>query len=395
MKRYGHLFEKVVSMDNLFLAYKNAKKGKGWYKEVKEIEKNPWYYLGLLQEMMINHNYHTSDYETFMRKEGKKVREIYKLPFFPDRIAQWAILQIIEPQLLSYFTDDTYSAIPEKGIHAAFKKLRNAVDTVPEEMMYCCKIDCKKFYPSIDHEILKAKYRKKYKDPWLLELIDEIIDSISTCPAIGENIAFYASQGKPIKIINIDGEEFIDGVGIPIGNYFSQYDGNFYLSDFDHYMKEVIHVKHYYRYMDDICVFASNKEELHKILAIMEEYLRINLNLRIKDNYQIFPTFIRGVDFVGYRIFRTYTLLRKSTAVELKRKMIKIRTKVESGHEMNYSEWCSINSYQGWLKHCDSQRLREKYIDPLIPYADSYYNTHIKKGGKNEGSWDGKRLCAA
>ena len=98
-------------MDNLFLAYKNAKKGKGWYKEVKEIEKNPWYYLGLLQEMMINHNYHTSKYETFMRKEGKKVREIYKLPFFPDRIAQWAILQVIEPQLLSYFTDDTYSAI--------------------------------------------------------------------------------------------------------------------------------------------------------------------------------------------------------------------------------------------------------------------------------------------
>lgn len=134
-------------MDNLFLAYKNAKKGKGWYKEVKEIEKNPWYYLGLLQEMMINHNYHTSKYETFMRKEGKKVREIYKLPFFPDRIAQWAILQVIEPQLLSYFTDDTYSAIPEKGIHAAFKKLRNAVDTVPEEMMYCCKIDCKKFIP--------------------------------------------------------------------------------------------------------------------------------------------------------------------------------------------------------------------------------------------------------
>ncbi len=127
----------------------------------------------------------------------------------------------------------------------------------------------------------------------------------------------------------------------------------------------------------------------------MEEYLRINLNLRIKDNYQIFPTFIRGVDFVGYRIFRTYTLLRKSTAVELKRKMTKIRTKVESGYEMNYSEWCSINSYQGWLKYCDSQRLREKYIDPLIPYADNYYNTHIKKGGKNEGSWNGKKLCAA
>lgn len=398
MKRYGHLFEKIVSMDNLYQAYKNAKKGKGWYKEVKEIEKNPWYYLGLLQEMMLNHNYHTSEYETFLRKEGKKVREIYKLPFFPDRIAQWAILQVIEPQLLSYFTDDTYSAIPNKGIHAAFRKLRKEIDTVPEEMEFCCKIDCKKFYPSIDHDILKAKYRQKYKDPWLLELIDEIIDSISTCPATDENIGFYALQGKPINTITINGEEFIEGVGIPIGNYFSQYDGNFFLSDFDHYMKEVLHVKHYYRYMDDICVFASSKEELHQILMLMEEYLRTNLNLRIKNNYQIFPTFIRGVDFVGYRIFKTYTLLRKSTAVELKKKMSAIKIKVESGKEMNYSEWCAINSYQGWLKYCNSHRLCEKYIDPLLPYADHYYQVHIKakkKGGKiNEKSWNSEKLCA-
>lgn len=399
MKRYGHLFEKIVSMDNLFRAYKNAKKGKGWYKEVKEIEKNPWYYLGLLQEMFLNHEYHTSEYETFFRKEGRKVREIYKLPFFPDRIAQWAILQVIEPQLLSYFTDDTYSAIPNKGIHAAFRKLRHAVDTVPDELTYCCKIDCQKFYPSIDHEILKRKYRKKYKDPELLMLIDEIIDSISTCPATDENIAFYTSQGKPVKIITADnGEQFIDDIGIPIGNYFSQYDGNFYLSDFDHFMKEVVHVKHYYRYMDDICVFASTKEELHRILSIMAEYLRTELNLRIKGNYQIFPSFIRGVDFVGYRIFRNYTLLRKSTADQMKSKMTALKIKVESGQEMNYSEWCSINSYKGWLIHCDSHRLEEKYIVPLQPYADRYYETHIKsmKGGKtHEELWKSQKLCAA
>lgn len=399
MKRYGHLFEKIVSMDNLFLAYKNAKKGKGWYKEVREIEKNPWVYLGQLQEMFLNHEYHTSEYETFFRKEGKKVREIYKLPFFPDRIAQWAILQVIEPQLLAYFTDDTYSAIPNKGIHAAFRKLRNAVDAVPDELTYCCKIDCKKFYPSVDHEILKRKYRKKYKDPDLLYLIDEIIDSISTCPATDENIAFYTSQGMDITIVTAEnGEEFIDGVGIPIGNYFSQYDGNYYLSDFDHFMKEVVHVKHYYRYMDDICVFARTKEELHQILAIMEEYLRTELNLRIKDNYQIFPTYIRGVDFVGYRIFRNFTLLRKSTADQLISKMTALRIKVESGQEMNYSEWCSINSYKGWLIHCDSHRLEEKYIVPLQPYADKYYEDHIKskKGGKDHDQpWKSQKQCAA
>ena len=347
MKRYGNLYEKICSMDNLYLAFQHAKKGKGWYKEVQQIEKRPYYYLAGLQWMLQNHLYKTSEYATFTKKDGKKEREIYKLPFFPDRIAQWAVLQVIEPQLLAYFTDDTYSAIPNKGIHAAYKKLRLAVDTVPEEMIYCLKIDCKKFYPSIDHETLKQKFRRKYKDPELLELIDEVIDSISTCPATDENIEFYRSCGNEIKIVKINGKDFIEGVGIPIGNYFSQYDGNFFLSGFDHWIKEVKRVKHYYRYMDDICIFARTKEELHQLLAEINEYFIQNLKLRIKGNYQIFPSFIRGIDFVGYRIFLNSTLLRKSTCQEMKRKMTNIRKKVENGQEMNYSEWCSINVVNG------------------------------------------------
>ena len=389
MKRYGFLFDKVCDMDNLRRAYQNAKKGKGWYREVKQIEQRSGYYLAALQWMLKTGNYHTSEYGMFKKVEGKKEREIYKLPFFPDRIAQWAILQIIEPTLLDYFTEDSYSAIPNKGIHDAFRKLRRAVDHSPEEMLYCLKIDCKKFYPSIDHDILKKQFRRKYKDPALLSVIDEIIDSISTCPATEENIAFYKSCGKPITIVQRNGEQFIDGVGIPIGNYFSQYDGNLYLTGFDHWMKEVMHVKHYYRYMDDICVFADSKERLKQLLESMNLYLKTNLNLRMKGNYQIFPSFIRGVDFVGYRIFRNYTLLRKSTCDSMKRKMTALRVKVESGKEMNYSEWCSVASYKGWVIHCDSFRLTEKYIAPVQPYADKYYLDHIKKkkkGGKQNES---------
>ena len=396
VKRYGNLYEKICSMENLELAFKNAKKGKGWYKEVQQIEKRPYYYLAGLQWMLKNHKYKTSEYATFTKKDGKKEREIYKLPFFPDRIAQWAVLQVIEPQLLAFFTDDTYSAIPNKGIHAAFKKLRKAVDTVPEEMTYCLKIDCKKFYPSIDHETLKQKFRRKYKDPELLELIDEIIDSISTCPATEENIEFYESCGNEINIVTLNGKQFISGVGIPIGNYFSQYDGNFFLSEFDHWIKEVKHIKRYYRYMDDICIFAKTKEELHQLLSEIDEYFKVNLKLRIKGNYQIFPSFVRGIDFVGYRIFKDYTLLRKSTCQQFERKMTAIRKKVESGQEMNYSEWCSINSYKGWLKHCDSYRLSEKYIEPIQPYADRYYKEHIKKkGGRKHETVSESKKCAA
>lgn len=387
MKRYGNLYSKICSMDNLKLAFKNARKGKGWYAEVRMVEADLDHYLKELQEMLQNHTFRTSAYVTFTKRDSRKDRIIYKLPFYPDRIVQWAVLQVIEPQLLAYFTDDTYSAIPNKGIHAAFKKLRKDVDEHSDEMLYCCKIDCKKFYPSIDHDILKAKYRKKYKDPELLMLIDEIIDSISTCPANDENIAFYAGQGKEIRTVtNDDGQDYILGVGIPIGNYFSQYDGNYYLSEFDHWMKETKHIKFYYRYMDDICIFAKTKEELHTILQEVEKYLKDNLNLRLKGNYQIFPSFIRGVDFVGYRIFKGFTLLRKTTCQQMKQKMMKLIAKVQKGQEMNYSEWCSINSYKGWLKHCDSFRLTQKYIAPLQQYADDYYTKHIKPDkGKKKG----------
>lgn len=96
MKRYGHLYEKIYDMENLKLAHQHAKKGKGWYAEVQMIDSDPDKYLKELQDMLINKTYHTSEYEVFYKNEHGKTRKIYKLPYFPDRVAQWAILQVIE-----------------------------------------------------------------------------------------------------------------------------------------------------------------------------------------------------------------------------------------------------------------------------------------------------------
>jgi len=336
-------------MENLKLAHQNAKKGKGWYAEVKMVDENPEYYLKLLQEMLLNHTYRTSEYTTFIKQDSGKERVIYKLPYFPDRICQWAILQVIEPILIRNFTDDTYSAIPGRGIHQAFTRIKKAVQNDVPGTQYCLKLDAKKYYPSINHNILKDKYRRLFKDNDLLWLLDEIIDS---------------TPGD---------------TGIPIGNYLSQYSGNFYLSSFDHWLKEVKGVKYYYRYMDDIVILASSKEYLHQLRKDIAEYFHKELKLSVKENWQVFPTFVRGIDFVGYRIFLGYSLLRKTTCKQMKAKMVKIRKKVESGHEMNFSEWCSINSYKGWLIHCDSYRLKAKYIDPIQKYADDYYIKNIKR----------------
>lgn len=364
------MYEKIYDLENLRKAHQHAKKGKSWYREVREIDKDPDRYLIQIQKMLVDHTYKTSDYDVFYKRDGKKLRKIYKLPYYPDRICQWAVIQVIEPCIINNLTADTYSAIPGRGIHRCLAKLQTAMWNDPEGCRYCLKLDAKHYYQSINHDILKSKYSKMFNDPELLWLLNEIIDSIST------------AETEDLTAIYPQGEDIDSETGIPIGNYLSQYSGNYYFSDFDHWIKEQKHVKHYFRYMDDMVIFGRTKEELFALNDEIDDYFRDELKLRIKANWQVFPTYVRGVDFVGYRTFYKYALLRKSTCLKMEKTMNAIGSKVKSGNMMNYSEWCSVNSYKGWLQHADTFRLTQKYITPLHPYVDDYYKRIIKEGGK-------------
>ena len=347
MKRIGYLYEQIYDMNNLKLAHKNARRGKGWYKEVCRVDNEPDKYLGILQEQLKNQSYNTSDYIIFERQEGVKLREIYKLPYFPDRICQWALLQVIEPILMKQLVRDTYSAIPGRGIHLAMNRLTKAIKEDREGTQYCLKLDVRKYYPNINHDILKSIYRKIFKDEKLLWLIDEIIDS---------------TEGNK---------------GIPIGNYMSQWSGNLYLSPFDHWLKEVKGIKHYYRYMDDIVILHESKEYLHQLKLEIEQYLKQELDLEVKDNWQVFPTAIRGIDFLGYRIFPDFILLRKGTLKRMKLKVKEINKYLKVNDLITHNQWCSLNSYYGWLLYCNSYRLQEKYIIPLRGQMEKFYKEVI------------------
>lgn len=372
MKRYNNLYEKIYSMDNLKLAHRNASKGKGWYEEVRAVDNNEDYYLKKLQCQLIDKSYKTSQYEIFKKNDNGKSRTIYKLPYYPDRICQWAIIQVIEPILIKKFTKDTYSAIPKRGSHLIIKQLngcykktksgdlkyeKSVFEKDTQGTKYCLKIDVKKYYPSINHDILKQKYKNTFKDKDLNWLISEIIDSISTC--------------------EFEDYEYSEKTGIPIGNYLSQYSGNLYLSDFDHWMKEVKKVKHYFRYMDDIVVLSGDKKELSSLFYDIQTYFNSKLKLTIKCNYQIFPTLKRGLDFVGYRFFGKFCLLRKTTCKRFKIKMRFILKSAIKSTVIIHSQWCSINSYKGILKWCDSIKLYDKYMKPLDLYCDKFYKTNI------------------
>lgn len=396
MKLHGNLFEKIIDEENLKLAHRHARKGKGWYDEVRKVDSNIrkssdgfGTMLKKLQKSLIEHTYQTSPYTMKQKKEGKKIRDLYKLPYYPDRIGQWAVIQIIEPYLINHLISDTYSAIPGRGIHYGLKRVQKAMWEDVWNCQYCLKLDARHFYQSINHEILKDKFRRIFKDMDVIWFIEEVIDSIETAtPEDRERLKHLKEPSSKILNRYVRGRNetpeqrktryLNSGVGLPIGNYFSQYGGNFYFSEFDHFMKEDLHHDHYYRYMDDLVIFAETKEKLHKLLFQIDHYFQTNMRITLKDNYQIFPTYKRGVDYLGYRIFLEYTLLRKSTCEMYKRKMIWIRQKVESGIGITFTDYCCFNSYNGWLKWCDHFRLYKKYGEPLEQPMFDYYRISIR-----------------
>ena len=316
MKRIGNLYEKIYNIDNIIFADTIARKGKMNQPGVISHDKFRKENILKLHEMLKNKSYKTSEYTTFTIYEPKE-RIIFRLPYFPDRITHHAIMNVLEPIFVSTFTADTYSCIKKRGIHAAAYAVRRALKDV-EGTQYCMKLDVKKFYPNIDHDVLKQLLRKKIKDNDLLWLLDEIIDSTD---------------------------------GLPIGNYLSQYFANFYLSYFDHWIKEEKRVKYYFRYADDLVILSDNKPYLHQLLADIRVYMHDKLKLEIKHNYQIFPVDIRGIDFIGYVFRHTHILLRKSIKQNFARMIAKRKNNQ------------SIASYSGWAKHCDSKNLLKKLLN--------------------------------
>lgn len=332
MKRYGNLYAQICAINNLRLAAQNAASGKRRRSEVTaffaRLEEN----LEQLNRELTEKRYKTSPYDVFVKFEGKR-REIYKLPF-RDRVVHWAIMQVLEPIWTPQFTADTHACIKGRGMHSLLRKLREDLRNDPEGTAYCLKLDIRKFYPSIDHEKMKAVVRRKIKDPEVLWLLDGIIESAP---------------------------------GVPIGNYISQYFANLYLSELDHLLKEVAGVRYYYRYADDMVLLAGDKPTLHGWLVLINDWLNVERHVDLKGNYQVFPVESRGIDFVGYVTFHTHCLARKKNKQGLCRELAKLRKAGVPEAEI----MLLTASRAGFMLHCDSKHLFKvlnmKKFSDLVP----------------------------
>lgn len=319
MKTHKKLWDEFISVKNFESAAKKAVKSKKTRKSVQRFLNKRAELLEKLRQDVMHNRFRTSPYKTFVIREPKQ-RIIYNLPLYPDHILHHALINILGPLWQKMFIRDSYACIPTKGLHAASQRTMEFV----RKNKYVLQCDIRKFYPSIDHEIMMEIVAKKVHDRRILRLLNGIVWSVG-------------------------GEK-----NLPIGNLTSQWLGNVYMNELDHFVKEKLGWHDYIRYCDDFCLYGNDKKVLKEKLEIIKDFLDKRLKL-ILSRSTIQQTRL-GVTFIGYKHFATHKKLRKWTA-----KKIRIRIKNIIEHN-DFTEHAvgQIAAAYGWAKWSCSYNYRQQ-----------------------------------
>jgi len=380
LKTHDGLYPQICAFENLWKAACKAQRGKRFQHKVARFNFHRERELFRLQEELMTQTYRPGDYHEFTIYEPKK-RMISAAPY-RDRVVHHALCNIIEPIFERTFIFDSYACRVGKGTHRAVDRFTRFC----RRNRYVLKADIQKYFPSIDHEILKTLIRRKIRDAQTLWLIDLIIDS--------------SNPQEPV-IAYFPGDDLLTPAerrrGMPIGNLTSQFFANIYLNPFDHqyvsktlnrdwqipilpldlpiqrehlrstdhFIKEQLRCKCYIRYCDDFVVLSNDKAWLHQVKEQMEEYL---ISLRLKPHprkSQVFPV-KDGTDFLGYRIFPTHRRVRRDSITRFRRRMRRLQEKYATGEvDLSHIKQ-SIQSWLGHVSHADSYGLRKQLFREIV-----------------------------
>ena len=348
MKRYGNLYPQILKFTNLLLAAKKAQKGKRYRPNVLGFNYYLEAELSQLQQELSTKTYQPGKYRTFYIKEPK-TRMISAAPY-RDRVVHHALCNIIVPIFERTFIDDSYANRLGFGTHKALRRYTNFA----RSSNYVLQCDIQKYFPSIDHEILKSLIRRKIKCQDTLWLIDSIIDN--------SNEQFPVLEHFPGDDLLVPLER---KRGLPIGNLTSQFFANVYLNGFDHFIKEQLKATKYLRYVDDFALFSDDQQFLTNARFAIEEYLA---TLRVKIHpikSQLFET-KQGANWLGFRILPDRIRVRTENLRRAKRRYKKLQANYAQGK----IEWkqvsASLTSWSAHLAHGDTWQLRQKIFDSLV-----------------------------
>ncbi|MBQ9363485.1 MAG: hypothetical protein IJT97_08745 [Bacteroidaceae bacterium] len=327
MKRVGFLTERIADLDNLYLAFVKACRGKQRKQEVLEFRREFDRNISGLRQQILTGDVKVGNYHYFTIHDPKE-RTICAAPFV-ERVLHHAIMNVCHEHFDRSLIPDTYATRPGKGVYAALDRAVYAAT----HYRYLAKLDFRKYYDSINHDVLKRKLQRKFKDKTLLGIFAHIIDS------------YHADTG----------------VGLPIGNLTSQYFANVYLSDFDHRAKERLHVPVYIRYMDDILMAADSKPFLVECVRSLNASAQNDLHLKLKP--PIYSPADRGVVFLGYKVLPYHYVLSGRSKRRFRTKLITYEKRLLSGEwtESEYAE--HILPLVSFVAHADSRNFRKSCLD--------------------------------
>jgi len=326
MKRQGHLISKIADLENLQLAYYKAKKGKAGNPEVFEYGKQLYENLADLQRQILTAEPIVGNYRYFTIYDPKK-RLICEAPF-GQRVLHHALMNICHPFFEKVQIFDSYASRVGKGTYAALDRARQ----LNRRYLWFLKLDFRKYFDSLDHDILKRQLKRMFKDNRLLDIFEQIIDSYFVTPHRG----------------------------VPIGNLTSQYFANHYLAQLDHYVKEVLKIKAYVRYMDDLVLWHNNKKVLLDAGLRLKRYSERELKLTLK------PFCLNrnshGLPFLGYLVYPDKIRLAHRSRSRFIKKMTIYNQNLESELWTQKEYQNHIMPLIAFTEHADAKELRKKII---------------------------------
>jgi len=338
MRIYTNLFNNLIAPENLFSAWEEFRRDKKKKADVLIFEKNLEQEIFALHRELESHTYCHSGYTGFYISDPKR-RHIHKANV-RDRVLHHAIMGTLYPLYEKTFINNSFSCRIGKGTHKGVHALRSMLYKASKNNtrnVYILKCDIEKFFDSINHEVLISILNLKIKDPDLMNLLKEVIESFSS----GRSTLF-------------------DRCGVPIGNLTSQLFANVYLNVFDQFIKNEMKIKHYARYTDDFVIVSEDKDYLVNLIPKINYFLEDKLKLRIHPNKISITRFNKRIDYLGYVLFPYFTLIRKRTKKRVLRKInekVLLYKKSEISKEQLDS---TLMSYLGILSHADAHRFSQK-----------------------------------
>lgn len=335
-KTFSGIYKKIYYFQNLHAAYLKARRCKRYRQEVLKFTANLEENLIAIQNELIWKLYKPLPFRDFYVFDPKE--RLIQAPAFRDRIIHHALCNLIEPLFDKKFIYDSYACRAYKGTHRAIMRAQKFMQKAKREHgnFYILKADISKYFPSINHAILKNIIRRTIACKDTLWLIDLIIDNKSE-----------------------------QECGLPIGALTSQLFANIYLNEFDHFMKEELSVKFYIRYMDDFIILHQSKDYLKHLLKEAELFLGCRLFLTLNRKTQIFP-YKHGLDFCGYRIWTTHILPRKRNIKKAKKMLRKLSNKYKNGlADIDYIR-PRLMSFLGYMKHCNGYNTLKYMLSEFV-----------------------------